>query len=71
MRLTKTEKRTIVFLTLLLVITVGYALLSQTLDINGISSFLVYNSFFSASFSSVFSLTIALTSGIFISFYFS
>ena len=35
MRLTKTEKRTILFLTLLLVITVGYALLSQTLDING------------------------------------
>ena len=35
MRLTKTEKRTVLFLTLLLVITVGYALLSQTLDING------------------------------------
>ena len=35
MRLTKTEKRTILFLTLLLVITVGYALLSQTLNING------------------------------------
>ena len=35
MRLTKTEQRTILFLTLLLVITVGYALLSQTLDING------------------------------------
>ena len=35
MRLTKTEKRTILFLTLLLMITVGYALLSQTLDING------------------------------------
>ena len=37
MRLTKTEKRTILFLTLLLVITVGYALLSQQLDINGTS----------------------------------
>ena len=37
MRLTKKEKRITLFLTLLLVITVGYALLSQTLDINGTS----------------------------------
>ena len=35
MRLTKKETRVMVFLLLLLVITVGYALLSQTLDING------------------------------------
>ena len=37
MRLTKKESRIILFLTLLLVITVGYALLSQQLDINGTS----------------------------------
>ena len=37
MRLTKKESRVMAFLLLLLVITVGYALLSQTLDINGTS----------------------------------
>ena len=37
MRLTKKETRIMAFLLLLLVITVGYALLSQTLDINGTS----------------------------------
>ena len=37
MRLTKKETRVMAFLLLLLVITVGYALLSQTLDINGTS----------------------------------
>ena len=37
MRLTKKETRVMAFLLLLLVITVGYALLSQQLDINGTS----------------------------------
>ena len=37
MRLTKKETRIMAFLLLLLVITVGYALLSQQLDINGTS----------------------------------